>query len=267
MKRKIILLTACLMASCSLFGQKIINDPYISLQEKRMVIQSWGGWRPSKSFLGLNPHYQIVWGSLAKSRNRKYRRGPDIRPLRIGGTQSNRTLFLYETKGQVDKLKKETSELQKEAEKEILSTSALTAKADPLWLLYYSKELKPLQNYSTPLTGLNAEAAMALDGSSAAEWYHDEMLMLQERLQLNLKQDMDRGARILGYHHILLDYRKTQQKWSYALAEASKKKMRLETAKRVTDSKESVRVSWKRWNNNSDEGIMREIINNKSLNK
>ena len=265
--KKILLLTACLMAGCSLFGQKVINDPYISLQEKRMVFQSWGGWRPSKTFFGLNPHYQIVWGSLAKSRNRKYRRGPDIRPLGPVGPQTVRTASLLATQKEIKKLKKETEELQKEAEKEILSTSALTAKADPLWLLYYSKELKPLQDYSNPLIGLKAETAMALNGSSAAEWYHDAMLMLQERLQLNLKQDMDRGVRILGYHHILLDYRKAQQQWSYALAEASKRKLRLETAKKMTDPKESIRVSWKGWNSGSDEGIMQEIIHTKSLSK
>lgn len=265
--KKTMLLTACLLAGCSLFGQKLINDPYISLQEKRMVFQSWGGWRPSKTFLGLNPHYQAVWGKLANTRNGKYRKGPDIRPLRLGGTQSNRTLLLYGTKEQVDKLKKETEELKEQAEKEILSTSAITAKADPLWFLYYSKELKPLQNYSNPLAGLKTDAARALDGSAAAEWYHDEMLRLQERLQLNIKQDMDRGARILGYHHILLDYRKAYKKWSYAIAEASKRNMRLETAKRITEPKETIRVSWKKWNNNSDEVIMHEIINNKSLSK
>ena len=260
--KRFLILTACLLAVCPLSAQKLITDPYLSLQEKRMVYQSWGGWRPSKTFFGLNPHYQAVWGKLANARNGKYRKGPDIRPLRAGGTQTLRTATLALTQAQVKELKKEAEELKKQAEKEILSTSSLTAKADPLWLLYYSRELKPLRNYSHPLSGLESETANVLKGSSATEWYNEEMHMLQERLEINLKEDMDRGARILGHHNILLDYRKAQKKWSYIVEEAKKRKRRREKAKAITRTQENIRVSWKSWHADSDKKIMEEIINN-----
>lgn len=245
-------------------AQKHITDPYITLQEKRMVYHSWGGWRPSRGFLGLNPHYQAVWGILANRRNGKYKNGPDIRPLKPDGTQNIRYFALMDTKSKIKSFKEHTEKIAKEAEKEILSVSSVVAKADPLWLLYYSKELKPIQNYYDPFANVNDQAIDALRGSSAVEWYNEQMLILKERMESNLTQDMDRGQRVLGHHHILLDYRKLQKQWTNIIAEATKRKGRLEKAKPWTTN-EPVRISWKDWNPNSDRDIMREVIATKSF--
>src|SRR5690606_12236056 len=63
------------------------------------------------------------------------------------------------------------------------------------------------------------------------EWYDEQMLILQEKLNAAFNQDIDRGSRIIDYHNLLLEYRKLQQRWSTTISLANKLK-NLENAMR-----------------------------------
>lgn len=88
-----------LLPITTVFGQvsvKRLNDPAIVAQHKRMVFERWGDWRPyPKYFLGVQTNfaYATVWGWLAPSRNRDYKNGADIRPLKPSGIQNTMTAF------------------------------------------------------------------------------------------------------------------------------------------------------------------------------
>ena len=84
-----------LFIATSAYGQSIkkLNDPSIVAQHKRMTYESWGDWRPyPKYFLGIQTNfaYATVWGMWAPSRNKDYRNGQDIRPLKPTGLQMQR---------------------------------------------------------------------------------------------------------------------------------------------------------------------------------
>ena len=89
-------LVPLLLIAVGVFGQftvKRLNDPSIVAQHKRMVFQSWGDWRPyPKYLLGIQTNfaYATVWGMWAPSRNRDYKDGEDIRPLKPTGLQNQR---------------------------------------------------------------------------------------------------------------------------------------------------------------------------------
>ena len=89
-------LVPLLLIAVGVFGQftvKRLNDPSIVAQHKRMLFQSWGDWRPyPKYLLGIQTNfaYATVWGMWAPSRNRDYKNGEDIRPLKPTGLQNQR---------------------------------------------------------------------------------------------------------------------------------------------------------------------------------
>lgn len=247
-------------------AQKLITDPYITLQEKRMVYHSWADFRPSKGFLGLNPHYLLTWGILANLRNRRYRNGPDIRPLKPSGTQNLRYASLVATGQEIEGFSEISSSLAINSSEEYLHISGLIANVDPLWNLYYKRELSPLLNYNgRPLDTAPERAKETLKNSNSLHWYNEQMHILKERLEINLKEDINRGARIMGHHRILLDFIELQKKWTNILQEATKRTDRLHVIRHHTQTTDSIRISWKDWTSSSDQQIMREVISKARL--
>ncbi|MRJ09268.1 hypothetical protein EDL99_10410 [Ornithobacterium rhinotracheale] len=102
----LILLGLCIFLSAQPIRR--LNDPSIVAQHKRMVFERWGDWRPyPKYFLGIqtNVNYATVWGMWAPSRNRRYKNGKDIRPLKVGGEETLRLLKAEVMKKEAEKIK------------------------------------------------------------------------------------------------------------------------------------------------------------------
>lgn len=221
--RKIILLLIAIFIHPMMIGQmnKKLNDPSIVAQEKRMVFEAWGDWRPyPKYFLGIqtNVNYAFMWGKFAPSRNRKYRKGKDIRPLKVDGEETLRLATAYQMKKNAENIKISVDSLSERAIADFAHITHHTANADPLWLLYYKRMLKPLKNFPNK-------------PSSANEWQiKDENLyqkmikrgeiknlqkdldLLKDKYEKSKKIDMPRGKRILMYHDVLIGWRKFRAK-------------------------------------------------------
>src|SRR5690606_3673838 len=91
------------------FGQvKRLNDPSIVAHNKRMVFESWGDFRPYPKYtLGVQTNfaYATVWGWLSPAKNRDYKDGADIRPLKPTGLEVQRLVELEFQRKEAEKIK------------------------------------------------------------------------------------------------------------------------------------------------------------------
>lgn len=120
------------------FTVKRLNDPSIVAQQKRMVFEGWGDWRPyPKYLLGIqtNLAYATVWGMWAPSRNRDYKDGPDIRPLKPTGLETQRFGEVEMQRKETERIKMETDTIHKRSVQDFAHWTSATVSADPLWLL------------------------------------------------------------------------------------------------------------------------------------
>ncbi|MBW8323685.1 MAG: hypothetical protein K0M50_02870 [Prolixibacteraceae bacterium] len=252
----------------SVYGQAVIqiNDPYFNAQEDRMVITQWGNFLPKpRYFLGVqtNVHYMATWGWLAPEYSRDYRNGPDIRPLGFFGQQTQR-MILNSSLVSVNKIHREiTDSIAKTAQSEIINNSGLLSSADPLWLLYYKRELKGVKDYDLDNTksDLSNSQLQRLSETGVLDWYDNEMTRMKERLEGAFNSDMERSNRIMAYHRIMMEYRKVKSKWNNSLVSASKSFSFNETynkTKKIT----SIGENLKGWDNSSDRQIMNTILLN-----
>jgi hypothetical protein len=142
-----------LLIVTAMFGQisvKRLNDPSIVAQHKRMTFERWGDWRPyPKYFLGIQTNfaYATVWGMWAPSRNRDYKDGPDIRPLKPNGEQNLRLAQLKFQEEEAKKIKAASDTIYKRSVQDFAHWTSATVDADPLWLLYYKRMLKPITEF------------------------------------------------------------------------------------------------------------------------
>src|SRR5690606_4151241 len=103
-----------------------------------------------------------------------------------------------------DYYKKEADSIRLASAKELARISGGFSEVDPLYQLYYKKELKPLEKPGEDaFDDVPVAARTYLQETGAFAWYQDEMGQLAERYQLAKKLDMERGQRILMYHRIL----------------------------------------------------------------
>ena len=146
-------LVPLLLAAVGVFGQftvKRLNDPSIVAQHKRMVFQSWGDWRPyPKYLLGIQTNfaYATVWGMWAPSRNRQYKNGEDIRPLKPTGLQNQRYVQVKFQEEEAKKIKAASDTIYKRSVQDFAHWTSATVDADPLWLLYYKRMLRPITEF------------------------------------------------------------------------------------------------------------------------
>lgn len=241
---------------------KKINDPHIREQQNRMVITSWGNFLPKpKNFLGINvnPHYTMTWSWAAPTQNRRYRSGPDIRPLGPSGQQTQRMALNTILKSTSDKYKAHSDSVAQTALSELYNNSGMFSSIDPLWRLYYKKELEEVTDYSLSraLQPLTAKEREYLNETGVIQWYDNEMVRLQERLNAAFNVDMDRGSRVLAYHRIMKEYRKVLSEWNTHITwSATLLKMR-ETRNKV---KSDTPMEFTQWNVQSETQLMRKII-------
>lgn len=223
MKKNIIKTLLLAMLSCTtaaVFGQiKKLNDPSIVAHNKRMVFESWGDFRPYPKYtLGVqtNLAYATVWGWLAPARNREYKDGADIRPLKPTGLEVQRLSELELQRKEAEKIKIQVDTLYTRNVQDLAHWSSATVSADPLWLLYYSKMLTPLnvfptrpQNYiQWQLKDDKTYQNMLANGGIAH--LEKELTLLKDKYQNARTLDMPRGKRFLMYHESLIGWRNFQ---------------------------------------------------------
>ena len=260
-----------LIASNKSYSQTIIQDPHVQAQQDRMVATQWGNWLPEpKYFLGIqtNIHYTLTWGILAPSRNRSYKRGADIRPLSATGEQTQRMALNERLKEINSAYKTIADSTGQTALSELQYNSGLISEGDPMWLIYYKKELKPVTNYNLneAVATLSNEELSSMIDCGTIEWYDNEMLRLKERLNSILTSNMERSSRIMAYHRILLEYRLVGNKWNSNIETAN---FSLE----ISDGKGNLSpvisgdaaAGFSQWDTDSDYRIMESIMLNTKI--
>ncbi|MCT3914464.1 hypothetical protein CMU59_18185 [Elizabethkingia anophelis] len=199
---------------------KRLNDPAIVAQHKRMVFESWGDWRPyPKYFLGIQTNfaYATVWGMWAPNINRDYKDGEDIRPLKPTGVQNQRFAQLKYEEEEAKKIKAASDTIYKRSVQDFAHWTSATVDADPLWLLYYKRMLKPITEFpDTPQNFMqwrlkNQEAYQALHTTGTLKRLQEELDLIKEKYAMSRSMDMPRGKRFMMYHETLLRWRKFVQ--------------------------------------------------------
>lgn len=192
-------------------AQRLISDEHITNQQQRMVFKQWDMDRftPTPGFLGLNPNYWLTWAlhpNYPKT---------DLRPLGPSGPQTQRIGLVLAMAGTDRAYRLHSDTLKNEAVSKAAGYSGLLSDLDPLWQLYYRKELSPLiTGDNTALSGLGEKERSYLISSGTFEWYSGEMQSLAERLDMTRKTTLQRGERLLSYQRLLQEYRSIVAGWS-----------------------------------------------------
>ena len=214
-KGKFVLL---LFIATSAFGQSIkkLNDPSIVAQHKRMTFESWGDWRPyPKYFLGIQTNfaYATVWGMWAPSINRAYKNGEDIRPLKPNGEQNLRLAQLKLQEEEAKKIKAASDTIYKRSVQDFAHWTSATVDADPLWLLYYKRMLKPITEFpNTPQNFIewrlkDQQTYETLNTTGTLKRLQEELDLIKEKYAMSRSMDMPRGKRFIMYHETLIKWR------------------------------------------------------------
>lgn len=205
-----------LVFSSALFGQRRLNDPSIVHQMERRVFQSWGNFSPyPKYLLGVqtNLSYATVWGMWAPERNRRYKDGPDLRPLGPAGEETARLLVLRQQGKQTLLIEQQVDSLYQNTQNLFLQRSPASLSLDPLWTLYYKGKLEGVRKLKeNPVSYLDfgfssPEAFFRLEESGATRRLKEMHEILIEKYKIATTERMERGERILLCHEILLSYR------------------------------------------------------------
>ena len=207
-----------LFIATSAYGQSIkkLNDPSIVAQHKRMTFESWGDWRPyPKYFLGIQTNfaYATVWGMWAPSINRAYKNGEDIRPLKPNGEQNLRLAQLKLQEEEAKKIKASSDTIYKRSVQDFAHWTSATVDADPLWLLYYKRMLKPITEFpNTPQNFIewrlkDQQTYETLNTTGTLKRLQEELDLIKEKYAMSRSMDMPRGKRFLMYHETLIKWR------------------------------------------------------------
>lgn len=212
MKYLILMIVSSLLLFTKCLAQSQTNDEAFRYQEQRMVYQQWDQkkFKPTSGFLGLNPYYWLTWGFFYPNYHKT-----DLRPLSGSGPQTQRLGLVAAMNSTDDKYKLQSDTVRNTALSQLSSQTGLISDADPLWLLYYNNEFKPVLNKSTTsiLAGLSPQVVTKLISEGTYNWYKNELDMLKERIDGAHTTNMDRGSRILAYYRLLQDYRKISGVW------------------------------------------------------
>jgi hypothetical protein len=219
MKKTMIIIPALLLLKFYSQAQLVVADKSMRYQEERMVFKQWdqNKFTPTSGFLGLNPWYWLTWGLFYP-----YYHKTDIRPLSADGQQTQRLALVATMNTTDNKYKLQSDTVRTTALSEMANQSGLVTGTDPLWLLYYSNEFRPVLNSSMAsiLAGRSPQVIAKLVSEGLYDWYKNELGRLKERIDGAHSADMDRGARIMAYHRLLLEYRKLSGVWALRASSA-----------------------------------------------
>lgn len=217
LKVGILCLIGFLLMAPALPAQNRLNDEAIVSQHKRQVFESWGDWRPyGKYFLGVQTNfaYSTVWGMLSPSRNRDYKDGEDIRPLKANGIEVQRLAQVELQRQEAEKIKTNVDTLYKRNMQDLAHWTSLSVDADPLWLLYYKRMLSPLNNFPdnpqnyTDWRLKDDESYQTLLSIGVIKRLQENLDLLKDKYKISRTVDMPRGKRFLMYHETLIGWRK-----------------------------------------------------------
>ncbi len=193
-----------------------LNDPSIVAQHKRMTYERWGDWRPyPKYFLGIQTNfaYATVWGMWAPKRNREYKRGEDIRPLKPTGLQNRRLMELKIEELEANKIKTSADTIYNRSVQDFAHWTSTFVDADPLWLLYYKRMLSPVRNFpSTPSNYSDwkikdEKTYEMMKSTGKIKYLQEELDIIKDKYRMSRTMDMPRGKRFLMYHETLIRWR------------------------------------------------------------
>ncbi len=224
-------------------AQRVIYDRSIVHQYKRMVYESWGnfhpepvwkrnlwgiGWKQQKSMNAAlmwgYTYRDIPLGALSEAlgvtnpkRNRRYRDGKDIRPLKATGLQNLRYIERNVQREQTKKIFKEAEDIKQKALRDMAHNTSLTVETDLLWQWYYKKKLKPLKQFpKNPSDYMqwgfsSQEVFQKINDVGGVKVLQEKLDLLKHDYNISQKVDMPRGKRMLLYHKCLMDWRKFKQ--------------------------------------------------------
>jgi len=203
--------------SANCYGQTPIHDRAIVAQQERMVFKQWDKdkfYPEPMRFLGIptNPMWYTTWALHPNY--------PDLdrRPLSPAGEQTQRLGLAAAMQISSDYYKQHSDTVKNLANAEMARISGALSATDPLYQLYYKKELKHLEDpASNAFQGISQEVVSYMTDHGAYQWYLNNMASLSERYDFAKSLDMERGQRILMYHRIMLDMRDVLNKWQYKL--------------------------------------------------
>jgi len=201
--------------SCYSYGQTLIHDKAIVAQQERMVFKQWDEDKflpDANRLLGIptNPIWYATWGLHPNY--------PDLdrRPLSTHGEQTQRLGLAAAMQISSNHYKQHSDTVKNLANTEMARISGALSATDPLYQLYYKKELRPLEDpASAAFQGISPEIVSYMTDHGAYQWYLDNMNSISERYGFAKSLDMERGQRILMYHRIMLDMRDILKKWQY----------------------------------------------------
>lgn len=201
-------------------GVKRLNDAAIVAQHKRMTFESWGDWRPyPKYFLGIQTNfaYATVWGMWAPKINREYKDGADIRPLKPNGEQNLRLAQLKFQEEEATKIKAASDSIYNRSVQDLAHWTSATVDADPLWLLYYKRMLKPITEFpDIPQTFMewrlkDQQTFEALSNTGTLKRLQEELNIIKDTYLMSRSIDIPRGKRFIIYHQTLIRWREFLQ--------------------------------------------------------
>lgn len=199
------------------WGQVPIHDRAIVAQQERMVFKEWNRdqfFPKPYRLLGIptNPLWYSTWALHPNYRDL------DRRPLSPRGEQTQRLGLAAAMQISSNYYKQQSDTVRNLALTEMARISGALSATDPLYQLYYKKELMPLEDpTSSAFQGAAPEIVAYMTAHGAYQWYLNNMNSLSERYEFAKSLDMERGQRILMYHRIMLEMREVLKKWQYRL--------------------------------------------------
>lgn len=252
--KKLLILCWLWLAFFFASAQKQIRDESMANQQERMVFKQWdkGKFTPTSGFLGLNPYYWLTWGlhpNYPKT---------DLRPLGLAGPQTQRLAAVGVMQKTDKNYELQSDTIASVALVQLAGMSGALSSADPLWLLYYSRQLKGVTDFDAGelSASLPPQAREKIISRGMLDWYVGEINILGERLQAARTTTLERGARILSYHRILLDYRKLQGIWTEKVLAAARAPALEKT--RANLNTQGIRIG--SWTPEADIRIAKEIL-------
>lgn len=197
------------------YSQMVIEDKAIRYQQERMVFKQWDEDKfyplPNR-FLGIptNPLWYLTWGLHPDYPN------TDRRPLDSDGQQTQRLSLAAAMEISSNYYKEHSDTVKNIAVDEMTRISGALSSGDPLYFLYYQKELKPLENFrDKAFLNTPVDVSQYMTSSGSFDWYIERMSILNEKFEGAKSVDLERGQRILMYHRIMLEMRKVLESWEY----------------------------------------------------
>lgn len=255
-KISLLFLAFCFLHSAA-FAQEVVKDQAIENQSQRMVFQQWNqkDFYPHSGFLYTNPYYWLVWGLFDSGYH-----NTDLRPLSATGPQTQRLALVGALNSTDNKYKINSDTVRNTGLSEIANQSGLLSDADPLWLLYYNQQFRPLLNYSAVsiLGPLSPQVSAKLISEGMYSWYTAELDRLKQRLNGARTADMDRGSRIMAYYRMLKEYNDLAAAWAIRVSTAQ---MTLNMAKSQQQLQKAV-TPVSAWTPASDVQIANKVLQN-----